>query len=49
MCQGKILDKILCLLAEPLERGIFNYLIHNAHRIQLTGGSMRKKQELDET
>ncbi|MDI7260150.1 MAG: ATP-binding protein [Thermodesulfobacteriota bacterium] len=26
---------------------ILNRLIHNAHRTQLKGGSMRKKQKLD--
>jgi DNA replication protein DnaC len=27
---------------------ILDRLVHNAHRIQLKGGSMRKKQKLDE-
>ncbi len=31
-----------------LADAILDRLIHNAHRIQLKGGSMRRKQKLDE-
>ena len=31
-----------------IAEAILDRLIHNAHRIQLKGGSMRKKQKLDE-